>query len=161
VIVFSSNRAALDALPGFVETVPLDITGQTRDVERRLPLNLPDEVSMVGEQSVLVQVTIVPVIESITLTREIEIQGLGPDLFAVISPTTVNVILTGPAETLDSLQEEDVRVVLDLLDLDEGTYQLEPQVLVLPTDLEFDAPIPNTIELRITTSPPPTPTASP
>jgi YbbR domain-containing protein len=161
VIVFSSDRAVLDALPGFVETVPFDIAGQTQEVERRLPLNLPEGVSMVGEQSVLVQVTIIPVIESLTVSREIEIQGLGPDLYAVISPTTVNVILTGPAATLDALQEEDVRVVLDLLDLDEGTYQLEPQVLVLPTDIEFDAPIPNSIELRITTTPPPTPSPSP
>ena len=48
VIVFSSDREALDALPVFVETTPLDISDQTENVERRLPLNLPVGVYLVG-----------------------------------------------------------------------------------------------------------------
>lgn len=158
VIVFSSDKVVLDALPGYVETVPLNILDETHEVERRLPLNLPEGVSLVGDQSVLVQVTIVPVMESITITRVVEIQGLGPDLYAYSSPDTVDVILTGPAATLDALRSEDVRVVLDLLDHDTGIYQIEPQVILLPTDLEFDTPMPATIEVNITTTPPPTPT---
>lgn len=158
VIVFSSDKVVLDALPGYVETVPLNILAATHSVERRLPLNLPEGVSLVGDQSVLVQVTIVPVMESITITRVVEIQGLGPDLYAYSSPDTVDVILTGPAATLDALRPEDVRVVLDLLDHDTGIYQIEPQVILLPTDLEFDTPMPATIEVNITTTPPPTPT---
>lgn len=158
VIVFSSDEVVLDALPGYVETVPLNILDETHEVERRLPLNLPEGVSLVGDQSVLVQVTIVPVMESITITRVVEIQGLGPNLYAYSSPDTVDVILTGPAATLDALRPEDVRVVLDLLDHDTGIYQIEPQVILLPTDLEFDTPMPATIEVNITTTPPPTPT---
>ncbi len=158
VIVSSSDREALDALPVFVETTPLDISDQTESVERRLPLNLPVGVYLVGEQSVLVAVTIEPVYKSITVTREIDIQGLGPDLYAVTSPSTVDIILTGPAATLDALQPEDVRVVVDLRDYAVGNYQIEPQILVLPTDLEFEAPIPTIIDVEITSSPPPTPT---
>ena len=158
VIVFSSDKEVLDALPGYVETVPLNILDETHQVERRVPLNLPEGVSLVGDQSVLVQVTIVPVVESITITRAVEIQGLGPDLYAYPSPDTIDVILTGPAATLEALRTEDVRVVLDLLDHEAGIYQIEPQVLLLPTDLEFDAPMPATIEVSITTTPPPTPT---
>jgi YbbR domain-containing protein len=103
-------------------------------------------------------VTIEPVFKSITVTREIEIQGLGPDLYTITSPSTVDIILTGPAATLDALQPEDIRVVVDLRDYVVGNYQIEPQVLVLPTDLEFEAPIPSSIEVEITSSPPPTPT---
>ncbi|UCF60499.1 MAG: hypothetical protein JSV37_12145 [Anaerolineaceae bacterium] len=158
VIVSSSDREALDALPVFVETTPLDISNQTGIVERRLPLNLPVGVYLVGEQSVLVVVTIEPVFKSITVTREIEIRGLGPDLYVITSPSTVDIILTGPAATLDALQPEDVRVVVDLLDYIVGNYQIEPQVLVLPADLEFEGPIPSIIDVDITSSPPPTPT---
>jgi len=158
VIVSSSDREALDALPVFVETTPLDISDQTGNVERRLPLNLPIGVYLVGEQSVLVVVTIEPVYKSITVTREIEIQGLGPELYAITSPSTVDIILTGPAATLDTLQPEDVRVVVDLRDNDIGNYQIEPQVLVLPTDLVFETPIPSIIDVEISSSPPPTPT---
>ena len=161
VIVSSSDREALDALPVFVETIPLDISNQTTDVERRLPLNLPVGVYLVGEQSVLVRVTIEPVVESITVTREIEIQGLGPELYAITSPSTVDIILTGPAATLDSLRAEDVRVVVDLRDYGIGKHPIEPQVLILPTDLQFEAPIPSIIEVEITSSPPSTPIPTP
>jgi YbbR domain-containing protein len=158
VIVSSSDREALDALPVFVETTPLDISDQTENVERRLPLNLPVGVYLVGEQSVLVRVTIEPVFKSITVTREIEIQGLGQDLYVITSPSTVDIILTGPAATLDTLQPEDVRAVVDLRDYDVGNYQIEPQVLVLLTDLLFEVPIPSIIDVEITSTPPATPT---
>ena len=158
VIVSSSDREALDALPVFVETTPLDISDQTGNVERRLPLDLPLGVYLVGEQSVLVQVIIEPVFKSITVTREIEIQGLGQDLYVITSPSTVDIILTGPAATLDALQPEDVRAVVDLRDYDVGNYQIEPQVNVLLTDLEFEAPIPSIIDVEITSTPPATPT---
>lgn len=161
VIVSSSDREALDALPVFVETTPLDISDQTEDIERRLPLNLPVGVYLVGEQSVLVRVTIEPVFKSITVTREIEIQGLGPELYAITSPSTVDIILAGPAATLDALQLEDVRVVVDLRDYDVGNHQVEHQVLVLPADLVFEAAIPSIIDVEITSSPPSTPTPTP
>ncbi len=161
VIVSSSDREALDALPVFVETTPLDISDQTENVERRLPLNLPVGVYPVGEQSVLVRVTIEPVFKSITVTREIEIQGLGPELYAITSPNTVDIILTGPAATLDALQLEDVRVVVDLRDYEVGNHQIDPQVLVLPTDLILETPIPSIIDVEITSSPPATPTPTP
>ncbi|HEY44584.1 MAG TPA: hypothetical protein G4O11_11445 [Anaerolineae bacterium] len=161
VIVSSSDREALDALPVFVETIPFDISDQTTDVERRLPLNLPVGVYLIGEQSVLVRVTIEPVVESITVTREIEIQGLGPELYAITSPSTVDIILTGPAATLDALRPEDVRVVVDLRDYGIGKHPTEPQVLILPTDLQFEAPIPSIIEVEITSSPPSTPIPTP
>ena len=102
--------------------------------------------------------TIEPVFKSITVTREIEIQGLGPELYAISSPSTVDIILTGPAATLDALQPEDIRVVVDLRDYEIGNYQIEPQVLVLPTDLVFEAPIPSILDVEITSSPPATPT---
>jgi YbbR domain-containing protein len=158
VIVSSSDREALDALPVFVETTPLDISDQTENVERRLPLDLPLGVYLVGEQSVLVRVTIEPVFKSITVTREIEIQGLGQELYVITSPSTVDIILTGPAATLDALQPEDVRAVVDLRDYDVGNYQIEPQVTVLLTDLLFEAPIPSIIDIEITSTPPATPT---
>lgn len=161
VIVSSSDREALDALPVFVETIPVDISDQTESVERRLPLNLPEGVYLVGEQSVLVQVIIEPVVESITVTREIEIQGLAPELYAITSPSTVDIILTGPAATLDALQLEDVRIVVELHDYDIGKHPIEPQVLVLPTDLLYEAPIPSIIEVEITSSPPSTSTPTP
>ena len=161
VTVFSSDQQALDALPGYVETAPLSIIDATANVDRQMPLDLPQGFSIVGEQSVLVKVGIVPIEISTTITREIEIQGLGPDLYAKLSPTTVSLLLTGPAATLENLGVEAARVVVDLFDLTEGTYQLIPQVIALPADIEYDDPIPATIEVVISKEPPPTLTPTP
>jgi hypothetical protein len=105
----------------------------------------------------------VPIETSIPAIRKVETQGLGSGLFAYFSPESVEVILTGPAVTLDNLQLEDVRVVLEMLDFGVGNYQIEPQVIVLPPGLEFDNPIPPVIEVTVSTTPPvnPTPTITP
>lgn len=161
VVIFSSDQEALDALPGFVNTVPLDISSLTGDTERRLALDLPDGLSLVGDQTVTVIVKIDPIQSSITVNRPVETIGDGPGLYGYPSPTEVSVILTGPRITLDSLTDEDVTVVVDLFDLGVGTYQLEPQVIVLPPDIVWEGPIPAAIEVTVSTTPPPTPIPPP
>lgn len=159
VTVFSSDPEALESLPGFVLTLPLDLTGATGDLERRLSLDLPPEISPVENQGVLVQVRISPVEGTITVTRPIEVRGLAEGLFAQLSPASVEIILTGPLPTLNTLRTEDVRVIVDLLDLEVGTHQVQPQVIIAPTDVEHEPVFPSTIEIRITNVPPtPTPT---
>ncbi|MDO9130362.1 MAG: CdaR family protein, partial [Anaerolineales bacterium] len=56
VTVFSSNLELISALPGYVETTPLDLNGGSADFEIRLNLYLTGGVTVVGEQHVLVQV---------------------------------------------------------------------------------------------------------
>lgn len=157
VVVRSSDIAALNDLPGFVGTVPLNILDATGDIERRMPLDLPEGISLVGEQSVLVNVSIEPVRKSVTVSRAVETLNLGENLYARTSPSEVDIILTGPSATLDSLEPGDVRVVLDMIDYGVGIYQLEPQVLVLPSEVTFDDPIPATVEVMVSDEPPPTP----
>jgi YbbR domain-containing protein len=159
VTVFSADQAALDELPGFVFTLPLDLTGATGDLERRLSLDLPEQISPVEGQGVLVQVSISPVEGTITIDRQVEIRGLAEGLFAQLSPGQVEIILNGPLPALNSLQLEDVRVIVDLLDLEIGTHAVPPQVIIAPTDVEHEPIFPSTIEVTITNSPPaPTPT---
>lgn len=159
VTVFSSDPQALEALPGFVLTLPLDLTGATGNLERRLSLDLPPEISPVEDQGVLVQVSISAVEGTITVTRTIEVRGLAEGLFAQFSPAQVEIILTGPLPTLNSLRSEDVRVIVDLLDLEPGTHQVQPLVIIAPTDVEHEPIFPATIEVTITNAPPqPTPT---
>jgi len=82
--------------------------------------------------------------------------GLG--LYSYPSPETVSLILSGPAELLYSLQPDDVRAVLDVQDLTLGTYQLVPEVIVLPEGLTWESPNPSVIEVIITATPRPTAT---
>ena len=53
--------------------------------------------------------------------------------------------MNGPLPTLNSLQLEDVRVIVDLLDLDVGVHLVSPLILIAPTDVEHDPVFPSTI----------------
>jgi YbbR domain-containing protein len=161
VAVFSDNAEALEALPGFIDTLPIDVTERTTSVDQRVSLDLPEGFSLIGEQSVRVEVSIEPIETTLSITRPVEIQGVALGLYSYVSPEEVNLILSGPAITLDELQPEQVRVVIDALDLGQGTYQLEPKVTVLPDGITWEPPNPAIIELILTYSPRPTPTFTP
>ncbi len=161
ITVFSSDPTALEGLPGFVLTSPFDLSGATADTERRLSLDLPQGVSMVEEQGVLVKVSISPVEGTITVNRLVEFRGLTDGLYAALSPEAVEIILSGPLPTLNSLQLEDVRVIVDLLDLDVGVHQIPALIIIAPTDVETEPVFPSTIEITISAEPPPTPIPPP
>ena len=149
VAVFSSQLESIVALPGFVETVVLDIADASDDVEARLTVQLPEGVSLVGEQSVLVQVNIAAIESSLSVQHEIEFTGLEPGLKAVPSPEMVELILSGPLPILDEIEDKDVTVLLDMLGLDIGTYQLSPSVIVGPQDISVEGILPDVVQVEI------------
>ncbi|HEY7680287.1 MAG TPA: CdaR family protein [Terriglobia bacterium] len=150
ITVSSSDPQRVEALPGFVKTQALDLTGASDDIVVRLPLALPEGVSVEGEPSVQVQVNIAAIESSQTEQRQLEFQGLGPGLSATASPDTVVVLVSGPLPVLDRLKQEDVRVILDVTGLEPGTYSLTPEVSLLPEQLRAESVLPATIEVVIT-----------
>ncbi len=154
----SPDLQAMDLLPGFVQTEPVNLDGAEETVERQVLLNIPQGFSLVGEQSVLVQVSIEPIETSITISRELEFQGLETGTAAEAFPASVQVILTGPLPILEQLRPEDVRVVLNLFDLGVGTHQVSPEALDLPRGVRVQTFLPDTIEVQISTSTGATPT---
>ncbi|MEJ2010664.1 MAG: CdaR family protein [Anaerolineales bacterium] len=161
VAVFSPDPAALEALPAFVQTMPIDVSQETHSIDQRVDLDLPEGFSLIGEQNVRVQIDIEPVETSITITRNVELENLGFGLYAYPSPESINLILTGPAVTLDELKPADIHVVLDMEGLSLGSYQLEPQVQGVPEGIAYQPPTPNVIEVSVTAVPRPTPTPIP
>lgn len=163
VTVFSADPNLVDALPSFVETQPIDLQNLTDDLDTRVLLNLPDGVSIVGEQTVKVHVEIQPIQASLTLAEQpIEITNLADGLSAVLSPENVDVILSGPLPQLDTFQPQDLRLYVDAADLEIGTYQLPVQVELPNTDITVESLLPATIEITIQKgSATPTPTPSP
>jgi YbbR domain-containing protein len=160
--VFSNNPQLVESLPGFVETNPLDLTGVKDDVERRLPLNLPTGVSVVGEQNVAVQVGVAAIEDSVTLSGlVIRVTGLPPELMARLSPTTVDVIISGPVPLLDRLKPEDISVVIDLTNVVSGTYQFAPRVSLAMPELRVESILPSSIEVVVELAPTPTPSPTP
>lgn len=162
VTVYSTDPDLVSSLPGIVETQPLDLQSAQDDINTRLTLNLPPGVSIIGEQTVLVQAGVSPIEGSVTLSGElIEIIGLENGLTAQTSPISVDVILSGPLPLLDTLTRQSVRATVDLTGLSAGTYQISPKVEILISNIIVESILPNTVEVVITSLTPSTPTPSP
>lgn len=161
VVVFSSDPQLVNDLPGYVETEPVDLTDAVDDIDTYVVINLPEGVTLVGDQFVLVQVSIAAIEGSLTMSLPITPIGLLPIHTAVISPESVDVILSGPVPVLDMLSPDDVRVVVDVSDLELGIYQLEPIVDIIPDRIVIEAVLPTTVEIEIIIAPTPTPTTTP
>lgn len=145
--VFGSPTT-LDALPGFISTEPVSVTNATGNLDKRVRLDLPSGVSMLGDPFVQVSVQVEPIESSLTLQRTPITQGLQPGLTARLSPELVDVIVSGPVPILDTLRADDVQVILNLLNLDIGAHQLTPEVSV-PNGLTVVSVLPATIQVVI------------
>lgn len=162
VTVFAKDPLLVKALPGVVETLPLDLQNAQEDIITRLELNLPAGISIVGEQTVLIQAGVSPIESSITLAgMRVEIIGLGNGLTAQVSPITVDVIVSGPLPLLDTLTRQDIRVTVDLTGLGVGTHQIVPRVEILISNVVVESILPNTIEVVIPLFGAPTITVTP
>jgi YbbR domain-containing protein len=159
VIVFSSDPRLVEALPGYIETEPLDLTGAEEDIEVLLELITPEGVTVVNDQRVLVQVSISPIESNLRVAVPVEVIGLAPGEMAIVSPQLVDVILSGPVPVLDALRPADIRVVVDVNGREDGVYQLNPSVAHLPNRLQVESLQPSTVEVTI--GPEPTPTVTP
>jgi len=164
--VYSKNPNIVNDLPGYVETEPFNLNGESQNVDTRLKLNLPQGVTIVGEQTVQVQVGIAAIEGSLSLTGiPVGITGLTPGFGAQLSPAQVDIILTGPLPLLDKLTPGDINFMLDLTGLKAGIHQAVPQPQILITDIRVQSIIPGTIEVTIESgaigSPSPTPAPTP
>jgi len=147
-IILLGSADALRNAPGYVDTAPLSIEGATSDVRERLPLNLPDNVSVLEATGVFVTVGISPIESSTTVSRRPVVIGLSELLTATVSLSRVDVLVSGPLPRLDALAPSDVRVTLDLTDLVPGSHVIAPSV-VTPEGIRVEGVIPQAIEVVI------------
>ncbi len=157
VTLASSDPQQVQALPGVVDTLPIDLNGADSDVIVRRSLALPAGVNLAGEQTVFVQISIAPIEGSIQLERPLEWLNLGAGLTATVSPATVNVLLVGPLPVLDQLNPDDIRLTVDLAGLSDGVHTLPPRAVLFSDALRAENILPNVVEVIITRLPTPTP----
>jgi len=165
ITVFGSSQA-IDASPGFLETAPISVTNAQDDLVERVPLNVPGGLSLLGDNAVQVNVQVEAIQGGVTLQFPVTVQGLRDGLESKLGPENVELILTGPLPKLQTLKPDDVRVVVDLVNLGTGAYQLKPQVIV-PQGVVVETMLPATIQVTIgykgtlNLSPVPTPGPTP
>jgi len=162
IVTVTGSPGAIREIPGYLETAPVDVSNSSADVVARVPLVLPEGVSLplAGRQGVTVTVNVTAIESKVTLQSELIIQGLSLGLEAVPSPQVVDVTLSGPLPKLELLKPENVQVTLDLFDLEQGTHKVVPQAIP-PEGIEVESILPDTIEVEISIVPTPTPTPEP
>jgi YbbR domain-containing protein len=158
-VTVKGSPEAISEMGGYLETVPLDISGASSDVVEKVALVAPEGISILWEGGVLVKVIITPEFGGKTVQRGLSVQGLSSGLSARLSPEVVDVILSGPLPKLEALKPEDVKVVLDLFGLKQGVHKVKPTAIV-PEGITVKSILPERIEVEITTSPTPTPEAT-
>ncbi len=156
VTVFSTNPRLVNELPGFVETNPLDLTDLSDDIDMRTTLNLPEGVTLAGEESVLVRLSIAALEGSLPITLPLEVVGLSPEYQAKLSPDTVDLLLTGPLPLLNNLTPGGIRVSVNLSGLEPDVHQVPPKVDLLPPQVSVASIIPENVEVTIEIAPPET-----
>lgn len=162
VTVFSTDPKLVNDLPGFVETDPLILTAVKDDFDIRLPLSLPPGISVVGEQTVLVQVSVATIEGSVTLSNiKVEVTGLREGLAGRTSPETVDVILSGPLPILETLKPENLRVYVDMTDQRLGTYQRAPKIELRISGVVVESILPESLQVAVIIAPTATPTLAP
>lgn len=149
VIVFSADPQLVDALPGYVETETVDLSGLNDDIDLRVSLQLPAGVELAGEESVLVRLNIAALQGSLPITLPLDVIGLSSGLKAELSPSQVDVLVSGPLPLLRTIKTSNLRVVVDLTGLTPGEYQLSPIVDLLPDSLKVASILPANISVLI------------
>jgi YbbR domain-containing protein len=160
VTVFSPDPRLIEALPGYVETSPLDLDNARDDINLFLPLDLPPGVSVVGQEGAIgdqfveVQVGVAAIEGSLTIEDiQVEVIGLAEGLRATVSPETVAVILSGPLPLLEQLTASDVRVIVDVSGEEVGVFQIVPEIEFDNDELQVDSVLPGSIEVTIILAP--------
>ncbi len=150
ITVYSASPEQVDALPGYVETKPVNLDNEKSDINQTVELNLPVGITLVGDQPVTIAIGITAIESSVTYSRiTIQIEGLADGLKATISPESVDVILSGPLPVLDRLIPADLLVTINLEGKVAGTYQVTPVVSTSSSDIQVESILPATIEVVV------------
>jgi YbbR domain-containing protein len=155
-VTLEGPSSVLDTLPGFVETMPITITGATESLSRQSLLSVPADVGVVEVSYVTVTVEILPILGTRTLTVTMELIRVPAGMKATPVPSQVVLTLEGPDAKLSALKPDDILIVLDLRGQTRGVYLITPDVLA-PEGIQVLTVDPETIAVLIEPIPTPTP----
>jgi len=159
-VVLTGPRFRIQDAPGFVETEPVSIEGAKGRVQAQVRLLIPEGLAVLeGSDTVTVTVEVSPFLGGRVFEVEPMVRDLAPGLEARISPSRVQVFLSGPLPDLETLSENDVRVIVNLKDLGPGRHKIKPLILIGRETLNKQI-LPEVVEVTITliateTPPPP------
>ena len=151
VTVYSADKELLNSLNSYIETETVMLDEISSSTNRKVGLNVPEGITLVGESTVMMNVTVSPIEGTTTMSQiPISVIGFEDGMHATISPQAIDVYLTGPIIALSEIKAEDIHAFIELQDLEDGSYQLAPRVEVSSEDeIAVQSVMPATIEVQI------------
>ena len=133
----------LEEIGGFVDTLPINIEGAVGTVERKVPLDVPAEISVLDRQgaplgTVTVRIRLEPIPGHMTVRRPVQAIGIPANTTLRIVPAEVDVLLSGPQPVLDSIAEDPalVQVFINVAQTPIGEAQTLTPTVIAPDGIE-------------------------
>jgi YbbR domain-containing protein len=138
-----------------IETLPIDISNQSDTLAKSIALNLPTGVSLQNDANQKIKVTISFSGSPITkeITASFNNQNLAPGLkVGSLSPSAIKVIVSGPANIINSLSSSDVVLNLDFTGKSTGTVGIDitKDMFKLPAGVSLVSYLPSSISVALT-----------
>jgi YbbR domain-containing protein len=146
-VTISGDQAVLAQIAR-IDTAAVDVTGLTAAKTFRVPLLLPDGVTLLQPVDVSVTVTVVPLAGTRPFLEAVQIQNVGSSFVAETDVGSVTVTVSGPAPTLTAITVDQVVVTVDASGKGPGTYTMDAVVRV-PTGVTVQSVQPQRVTLTI------------
>ncbi|EKD49302.1 MAG: hypothetical protein ACD_63C00188G0002 [uncultured bacterium] len=124
-IVIKGQKEKLSEIE-FIETVPIDISGISSNLEKKVALDVPENIEVEDDiKSIVVSVSV----EGIEVIKSVlgifEFRNVAGDLeIESFSPSKASITIRGKSDAISKLTEKDVRVIVDLSGKGEGNSEV-------------------------------------
>ena len=147
-----------------VETLPIDIADARSDVQREVGFEAPEGITIRSDQPFAqVAVVVEPLDETTTIQVAVVLTNLGSGLQAIADQPFLQIVMSGPAEVLQSLRGGDILAEVDLSNRAPGLHQIRPVITnPAPDTLRMVQHTPAVVDVRISPleAPSPAPAAT-
>lgn len=147
-----------------VETLPIDIADARSDVQLEVGFEAPEGITIRSDQPFAqVAVVVEPLDETTTIQVAVVLTNLGSGLQAIADQPFLQIVMSGPAEVLQSLRGGDILAEVDLSNRAPGLHQIQPVIAhPSPDTLRIARVIPAIVTVRISPleAPSPAPAAT-
>jgi YbbR domain-containing protein len=121
----------------FVNTEAVDVSGATNSISTMVGISdLPEGVTIIEPATGMVEVRVA--IEDATTSAQpvtdlpVDIRGLEAGLVGTVTPATLSIDVSAPADVLQLMTPADISVSVDVTGLEPGVYILSPEVSLPP-----------------------------
>ena len=125
-VTLAGNADLLEGITS-VQTEQIDIAGRDTSLLTEVNILAPDGLQIIGEKTVAVYLNIREKRDTFVMFAvPIELDGLNRKLNATLSDLYVNVKLTGPISEIGKLERANIKLYLDLANMEAGVYKDVP-----------------------------------